>query len=174
MNDPSPHDDVAEPAGRRLRRVVLAPRLHLAFVHAVELEKLLDGVKTCESRLSQRLHPARSVLPGDALLFKAGDVGAAAIVLRVDAYSSASPLDVTELMVRYTRSVDGRVCDLDYWLSKSASRHAVFLHLDTPVPLVIPRTLLPSTRSAWVADFKPPREVRRLLDEALTLAWERE
>jgi hypothetical protein len=172
MTDSTAQRDGEPTIGEQLQRVVLAPRLHLAFVRPRELQQLRSGVKTCESRLSLRTHPASSVRPGDAVLFKAGDVGAAAIVLGVESYSSVAPLDLAALMVRYTRAVDGPVCDLDYWLSKRDARHAVFLHLDTVVPLLISRTLLPSTRSAWIGDFKPSREVRKLLDEALTLAWE--
>jgi hypothetical protein len=172
MTDTSPHDEAGATLAEQLRAIVSAPRLHLAFVRPRELQQLRSGVKTCESRLSLRAHPARTTRPGDALLFKSGDVGAAALVLGVSVYSSAVPLDVTALMVRYSRAVDGPVCDLDYWLSKREARHAVFLHLGDVVPLHIGGHLLPSTRSAWIADYDASWGVRQRLRQAVKLASE--
>jgi hypothetical protein len=170
MSDTSPKTAIALADAERLQTILFAPRIHLAFVHAPILQKLRSGLKSCESRLSLRTHSASTARPGDVLWFKSGDVGAAAIIRAIDTYSSADPLDVDMLMARYSRVVDGPVCELDYWHSKREARHAVFLHLEDVAPLLIPRTLLPTTRAAWISDFKPDREVRKLLDEALALA----
>src|SRR5262245_17392856 len=148
----------------------LAERLHLAFVLTPVMRSLLDGTQRCESRLSKRLPPAWSVRPGDALLFKCGAGRGYARVNRVDRFEvapDAAP-DDGELMEQYTRYVDGPEPDDTYWHAKRDSRFAVFMFLDPVVKLYIPGELLPSTRSAWVSDYRPSREVRQELLEQLS------
>lgn len=141
--------------------------MHIAFVTRKTLACLLDGSQTCESRLSINLHPARLAQPGDVLLFKCGDGRAIAKVKRVDVYRDLTPDDIDELRQLYGEAVDGRESDLEYWAAKRRSRHAVFLWLGRVRPVHVPAALLPSTQSAWVANFDPTEEIKAHLRQSL-------
>lgn len=137
--------------------------IHITFVSRGTAEYLISGSQTCESRLSLNRHPARGVVPGDTLLIKAGDGRGLVDVRRVDCYDGLTPADLLVLQEMYGPAVDGPAPDPGYWAGKAHARNAVFLWLVNPRPLHVPRHLLPSTQSAWVANWTPPDAVLSLL-----------
>jgi hypothetical protein len=145
-------------------------RLHVAFVTAPIMLQLRAGTKTVESRLSVKRPPSWDVRPGDRIVFKCGDLlGAYAAVDQVDRYEGPA-LDVRKLAARYGRDVGDPATLAAYWEGKLGARYAVFMHLADPCPIEISRAArlgVPSTRSAWLPDFRPSRSLGLLLDEAL-------
>lgn len=137
--------------------------IHIAFLQHISLTQILDGHKTCESRLSVNRHPARNTAPGDILLLKCRDVRASAVVSRIEIYESLGPLDIDALRDLYTAHVDGPLCDHDYWRAKEKSRFAVFLWLTDIQRAYIPHSLLPSNQTGWVYDYQPGPLVQRYL-----------
>lgn len=145
-------------------------RVHIAFVVPPVKRAILAGEQTCESRLSVALHPAARTLAGDRMLFKCRDAFAIARVSAVQTYDWLNPEGIEALRRKYTRVVDGPVCDAAYWQGRRMCRFAVFLHFAELHRVIVPARLLPSTRFAWVQDYEPPLAVRAILDTAVAVA----
>lgn len=141
--------------------------IHLVCLRRQYLDQILRGEKTCESRLSRRLHPARLSEPGDLLLLKSGPVRGVVQVTRVERYEAVGPTDIDRLADIYTAAVDGPVRDDAYWVSQRDKRYAVFLWLAHPHACFIASHSLPSSRWGWVANITLPPTAQHALHQSL-------
>ncbi len=130
-----------------------SPMNHLLILRPPYLDLILAGVKTVESRLSRRRHPAASRChPGDVLYLKqaGGDVRARATVARVVEINDIPPGGVARLAQEWSDRVVGSGPDDPYWQAKRDARHALFIELADVQPVHIPAAALPR-RLPWAA-----------------------
>ncbi len=144
---------------------------HLVILRPPYLDLILDGVKTVESRLSRRRHPAAArCRPGDVLYLKqvGGDVRARATVTRVVEVNDIPPGGVARLAEEWGARVAGTGPDDPYWLARRDARHALFIELTDVQPIHIPAAALPRRlpwASAWIVGQPDEDTVRRFVPE---------
>lgn len=144
---------------------------HLVILRQPYLDLILAGVKTVESRLSRRRHPAAGrCRPGDVLYLKqvGGDVRARATVARVVEVNDIPPGGVARLAEEWGARVAGSGPDDPYWLAKRHARHALFIELTDVQPIHIPAVALPrrlAWASAWIVGQPDADTVRRFAPE---------
>jgi hypothetical protein len=144
---------------------------HLVILRQPYLDLILAGVKTVESRLSCRRHPAAGrCRPGDVLYLKqaGGDVRARATVARVVEVNDIPPGGVAALAEEWGERVAGTGPDDPYWRAKRHARHALFIELANVEPVHIPAAALPRRlpwASAWIVGQPDADTVRRFAPE---------
>ncbi|HBG78289.1 MAG TPA: hypothetical protein DDW84_05505 [Phycisphaerales bacterium] len=127
---------------------------HLVILKKQYLDKILDGSKTIESRLTKgKCPPFDCVSPGDVLFFKesAGMVVAKAQAATVKQFSELTPQAIAKLKTEY----NARICgDDEYWQLKADSKYATLIKLKN-VETIPPRRIYKKDWRAWVVLKKP-------------------
>lgn len=105
---------------------------HIAFVHSLAANRLLNGTKTTEMRLSKVRHPARLTKAGDRLVFKlvGGQIFASALITAVHIFEGLKPVHIAYLAERFSSAM-GITPEHPIWQTKVASRYGVFLEFFT-------------------------------------------
>jgi hypothetical protein len=135
------------------------------------LDLILTGVKTVESRLSRRRHPAASrCRPGDVLYLKqaGGDVRARATVAGVVEVNDIPPGGVARLAQKWSDRVAATGPHDPNWQAKRDARHALFIELADVQPIHIPAAALPRRlpwAAAWIVGQPDDATVRRFVPE---------
>src|SRR3989338_7399050 len=118
----------------------MAANSHLVILKKQYLDKILDGSKTIESRLTRgKCPPFDCVLAGDVLFFKesAGMVVAKAQAAAVKKFSNLTPAAIAKLKTEY----NDRICgDDEYWQLKADSKYATLVKLKN-VETIPPRRI---------------------------------
>jgi len=127
---------------------------HLVILKKQYLDKILDGTKTIESRLTKGKYPPFDcVSTGDVLFFKesAGLVVAKAKAAAVKQFSNLTPQAIAKLKTEYNDRIGG---EDEYWQMKADSRYAVLVKLKN-VEIIPPRRIHKNDWRAWVVLKKP-------------------
>lgn len=122
---------------------------HLAILNKPYLEKIINGIKTIESRFSKvRQPPFRLVECGDILFLKqtAGDIIATALVKQVNFFGPFAQGGALTIMDKYQ---EGLALGEDFRTLKAESRYATLMHL-TEVKRNKPIKVEKSDRRPWV------------------------
>ncbi len=130
------------------------PNFHLVILKKEYLDKILDGSKTVELRLTKTaVPPFGCAAAGDILFLKesSGPVCAVAQVSAVKQVSSLNPSKIAQLKNQYNDLVCG---EDDYWQFKSDSQFAVLLWLKN-VKSIEPVRIYKKDWRAWVLLKKP-------------------
>lgn len=142
---------------------------HLVILHAPYLDLIRAGIKTVESRLSRRRHPAATrCRAGDLLFLKraGGDVEARATAGRITEVTNIPPGGVAELARRWSPTVAGSGPDDPYWLAKAGAHFALFIELTDVVPCHIPSRLFPRTLP-WLSGWIPGQPTDGIIRAAM-------
>ena len=127
---------------------------HLVILKKQYLDKILDGSKTIESRLTRgKCPPFDCVSADDVLFFKesAGMVVAVAQAAAVKQFSNLTSAAVAKLKAEY----NDRICgENEYWQLKSDSKYATLVKLKN-VETIPPRRIYKKDWRAWVVLKKP-------------------
>jgi len=135
--------------------------LHVAILRRPYLDRILDGAKTLECRLTRTPRaPFGRVAAGDTLYLKqsAGPFRGRAVAGEIVSQSDLTPADVDRIRDRYGDRVLG---EPDYWQSKRDSRYATLIELRSVEPVDVGPALAPSHGLAWFvlpADADPVHE----------------
>lgn len=139
---------------------------HLVILHTPYLAMILAGVKTVESRLSLRRHPAAAHLArGDRLYLKqaGGDVRAVATAGTITEFQHIPAGGIGRLAEEWAPRVVGGGPDDPYWRAKAHARFALFIELEEVRPCHIPAACLPRRlpwASGWIVG-QPDEELVR-------------
>ncbi|MBN1788755.1 MAG: hypothetical protein JW806_10245 [Sedimentisphaerales bacterium] len=122
---------------------------HLVILKKLYLDKILDGSKTVELRLTRsKCAPFDFVSTGDRLFFKqsSGPVCAVGRVRGVKQFCGLNPSKIAEMKREYNHLICGAD---DYWESKSDSRFATLVWLEN-IRTIEPRWISKKDWRAWV------------------------
>jgi ASC-1-like (ASCH) protein len=130
------------------------PNSHLVILKKQYLDKILDGSKTIESRITKaKCPPFDCVSAGDTLFFKesAGLVVATAQAAAIKQFSNLTPQAIAKLKTEY----NDRICgDDDYWQLKVDCSFAVLVKLKD-IKTIPPKRICKKDWRAWVVLKKP-------------------
>jgi hypothetical protein len=127
---------------------------HLVILKKQYLDKILDGSKTIELRLTKSACPPyNSVSIGDKFFLKqsSGPVYAEAKAAAVKQFSNLTPEKIAKLKAEYNDKILG---DDDYWQMKFDSRFATLIRLKE-VRAIKPKRIYKNDWRAWVVLKKP-------------------
>jgi ASC-1-like (ASCH) protein len=130
------------------------PNFHLVILKKFYLDKILDGSKHIESRLTKSaVLPFGCVARGDTLFLKesCGPVCAIAQVAAVKQFSNLMPAKISALKAGYNHLIVGAE---SYWKAKSDCKFAVLLWLKN-VRSIKPIRIYKKDWRAWVVLKKP-------------------
>ena len=122
---------------------------HLVILKKPYLEKILDGRKKVELRLTKTKHHGFGrVFAGDKLFLKesSGPVCATAIVDKVENFENLTPEKILELKQQYNHLIGG---GNEYWKSKMDSKFAFLVWLKD-VKAIEPVKINKKDWRAWV------------------------
>lgn len=122
---------------------------HLVILKKPYLEKILNGIKKVELRLTKTKHHGfGKVLAGDILFLKesSGFVCAKAYVEKVKNFENLTPEKILELKQQYNHLIGG---DNEHWLSKTDSKFAFLVWLKD-VKVIKPVKINKKDWRAWV------------------------
>ncbi len=134
---------------------------HVAYVTRSVMQRIISARKTCEIRLSERAHPARSACPNDRLIFKesGGPVFGVAHVWGTLHYSGVTPVTLAKIerMVRYDMAVEDR----EYFQAHENANYASVLLFQDFTYCTLPDEFTPhGDQIGWVADFAHARHLK--------------
>jgi hypothetical protein len=127
---------------------------HLVILKKFYLDKILDGSKKIESRLTRsRVPPFDAVAVGDTLLLKesCGPVCGVAQAAAVRQFSNLTPPKISELKAKYNHLILGAEY---YWRLKSDCKFATLIRLKN-VRKIEPVRIHKKDWRAWVVLKRP-------------------
>ena len=132
------------------------PNAHLVILKKFYLDKILDGSKKAESRLTRsRVPPFNTIAVGDTLFLKesCGPVCGIAQAAAVRQFSNLTPSKISELKSKYNHLILGAEY---YWRLKSDCKFATLIRLKN-VRKIEPVRIHKKDWRAWVV-LKHPND----------------
>ncbi|MFA5240620.1 MAG: ASCH domain-containing protein [Phycisphaerae bacterium] len=132
-----------------MRRIIEPLKTHLVILKKQYLDKILDGSKTIELRLTKMpIPPFKTIAIGDKLLLKesSGPVCAVAQVSAVAEFRDLTPAKIAKIKAEFNAQILG---EDEYWKFKSDSKFAVLVWLKN-VRKIKPVRIEKKDWRAWV------------------------
>jgi ASC-1-like (ASCH) protein len=127
---------------------------HLAILHILYLDKILNGEKTCESRFTKnKIAPYRQILPGDIIFLKetGGDILAKGIVSERKFFQFGAKLQPIDIFNRYNHEI----CANQFFIEeKKDAKYCTLIWFSKIELLNPPLKYSQNGRSAWIVN--PP------------------